>query len=210
MNLVCPSCGAPIQFSTSIALFCVCKFCRSQVFRNDESLELLGKQAELPDDLSPMQLYSEGECFGKTFRVLGKVKLQWQDGAWNEWFLSYSDGSAGWLAEAQGKWIISTEKKDVAIPDKNEIQIGQNFKLDSILFTYADIKEAVSYGFEGELPFMSAASEKRTSVDLFSNKENRFLSFEYDDSGKRAYLGMYVTLASMKMKNLRAFNGWNS
>jgi hypothetical protein len=210
ININCPSCGAEIIFSSSVALFCVCKFCRSLVFRNEQQIELLGNQAELPEDMSPVQLFSEGEAFGAKFRVLGRVKMQWQAGVWNEWYLSFSGGNVGWLAEAQGQWIISTEKKDVAIPESNDLHIERSFKLDGATFIYADIKEAVSYGFEGELPFLSVKDEKRISVDLLSNKSKRFLSFEYDNSGKRAYLGMYVTLAQLKMKNLRVFDGWTT
>lgn len=210
MKLICPSCSAEIQFSSSVALYCVCSFCRSQIFRNEQQIELLGKQAELPEDLSPIQLFSEGEFNGKKFKVLGKVKMQWSEGVWNEWFLNCSDGSIAWLAEAQGKWIFSIEKKDLVIPDRKQIILGETYKLEGAVFTYADMKDAISYGFEGELPFLTVKDAPRFSVDLLCNKTNRFLSFEFDSGGKRAYLGMYVTLAQLKMTNLRGFDGWSA
>lgn len=210
MTFACPGCGAETKFSSAIALYCVCKYCRSQIFRTEQQIELIGKQTELPEDCSPLQLFSDGEYMGRKFRVLGRVKMQWAEGVWNEWYLSYVDGSAGWLAEAQGKWILSIEKKELSIPDLENIHIGGKFTVDGAKFIYADKKEAMSYGFEGELPFLTVAQEKRFSVDLLSNENQRFLSFEYDNSGARAYLGRYVTLAELKMKNLRAFDGWST
>ncbi|MBC7465750.1 MAG: DUF4178 domain-containing protein [Bdellovibrio sp.] len=210
MTFLCPSCSAEIQFSSSVALYCVCRYCRSQIFRNEQQVDLLGKQAELPEDVSPVQIFSEGEAFGKKFRVLGKVKMQWAGGTWNEWFLTYSDGTLGWLAEAQGKWILSTEKKEVVFPDLEDIRVGRKFTLDSVAFIYTDKKEATSYGFEGELPFLTVAGEKRFSVDLLSDKSNRFLSFEYSKDERKAFIGKYVTLTELKMTNLKQIEGFSA
>ncbi len=208
MKNSCPSCGAPLQLTNAISLYCVCAYCQSQVFRSETEIELLGKQAELPEDISPLQLYSEGEFMGKAFKVIGRCKLQWEDGSWNEWFLDFGTGSTGWLAEAQGKWILSFEQKDLIIPKQNEIKLGDSFLFNKIEYTYADLKNAVSCGFEGELPFKATKGEKRFSVDLNSKIPNKFLSFEYEEADSRAYLGQYVTLFQLKMKNMREFDGW--
>jgi len=211
MKHSCPSCGAPIQFTSALSLYCVCSHCQSQIFRNEQEVELIGKQASLPDDISPLQLYSEGEFKGKTFKVIGRCKLQWEQGTWNEWYISFSNGEAtAWLAEAQGKWMLSFEQKEFTPPNPKEIKIGETYRFNTVNFTYSDEKNAISYGFEGELPFKAVQGEKRYSVDLLSNLPNKFLSFEYEAESARAYLGQYVTLFELKMRNMREFDGWKT
>lgn len=210
MKYDCPSCGAPIQFTSALSLYCVCNSCLSQVFRTENEIELIGKQASLPDDVSPLQLFSEGEFNGKSFKIIGRCKLQWDAGSWNEWYISFSDGSTAWLAEAQGKWILTFEQNDVVVPDQKDVELDNEYILNSVSFIYTDLKHATSYGFEGELPFKTVQGEKRFSVDLTSNQSKKFLSFEYDTSDSRAYLGQYVTLSQLKMKNMREFDGWKT
>ena len=52
----CPQCGAPVPFRSSIAVFAVCEHSRSAVVRRDFQLETFGMMAELPPDLSPLQI----------------------------------------------------------------------------------------------------------------------------------------------------------
>lgn len=160
--------------------------------------------------MSPLQLYSEGAYTGKSFKVLGRIKLTWDEGYWNEWYLGLSDGSIAWLAEAQGEWIYSVQVDDIKIPTYRENNVGSSYTYHGAQFTYADFKQAKSFGFEGELPFKTVLGESRESIDLLGNKTPKFLSFETDESGARAYLGTYVSLKELKMKNLRKFHGWES
>ena len=46
----CPSCGATLKFSSSVAVFAVCEFCRSMVVLRGAQIENLGVMAELDAD----------------------------------------------------------------------------------------------------------------------------------------------------------------
>ncbi len=80
----CPSCGGAITFTSSITVSVVCPYCRSLVVRRDLDVEALGKVAQLPPDLTPLQLGSTGMLDGVGFRLIGRVRWQWDGGSWTE------------------------------------------------------------------------------------------------------------------------------
>src|SRR6202012_1730726 len=108
----CPQCGAPVKFQSSIAIFAVCEHCRSMVVRKDLSVESIGVMAELPPDLSPLQIGSRGEWNGKAFELVGRIRVEWDLGSWNEWYALFDGGVGGWVAETQGFYLVSFEPKD--------------------------------------------------------------------------------------------------
>src|SRR5260370_5721056 len=129
----CPSCGAPVQFRWSSAVQTVCTFCRSILVRNDLVLENVGKVADLPPDPSPIQLMTEGVYKGKRFDVIGRIIYSWENGGWNEWHIVFSDGSSGWLSDAQLQYAISmlTPTND-ALPKTHELNPGRHLILNAI------------------------------------------------------------------------------
>lgn len=211
----CPSCGANVEFKSSASLYAVCGYCRSYLFRTEESFENLGTMADLPEDTSPLQIGSSGNYMNKTFTVVGKNKMKWEDGFWNEWHLIMQDGNSAWLAEAQGEFILNFEQKDLQpsiLPRRSQIKIGEQINLQNQKYLIADIKNAENCGSEGELPFRSIPGEKRFSVDLRSLEGEVFASLEFDNEKKldecRLYVGRYVGLRGMQMQYLREFDGW--
>src|SRR5690348_11601741 len=103
----CPQCGAPVPFNSSIAVFAVCEHCRSMVVARGEQVQSMGTMAELPPDLSPLQRGTSGSWKGVAFELVGRVRVAWEDGSWNEWCAVFADGRTGWLADAQGLLMIS-------------------------------------------------------------------------------------------------------
>src|SRR5687767_10191954 len=95
LTLECPSCGGQMIFQSSLTVFAVCEYCESMVVRHDLDLENLGKMAQLPPDMSPIQRGTTGNYKGQDFTVIGRLKLQWEHGYWNEWYAMFSDGRGG-------------------------------------------------------------------------------------------------------------------
>jgi hypothetical protein len=100
----CPNCGAAVPFTSSIAVFAVCGFCRSNVIRRDADavLENLGHQAQLPPDLSPIRIGTSGVYTCHRFTVTGRVRVGYDQGSWNEWLIELGEDRWGWIAETQG------------------------------------------------------------------------------------------------------------
>lgn len=225
----CPSCGAEITFQSSVSVSCVCPYCRSLVVRHDKDVEAIGKMAELPDDISPFQIGTAGKFKNVSFTLIGRMKIGWHDGSWNEWFMFSDDGRKGWLAEAQGFLAVSFEVEGGLNPDneralKEHIGKMENSPWDSSAesssalglliviqnkhFEVADVKQAECIGSEGELPFTAPKGRKTTSIDLLG-KNGEFAGIEYDDSGKpRLFVGEYAEFDDLKFSNLRELPGW--
>ena len=101
----CPSCGGELIFRSKTSVLCVCEYCRSNVVRRDVNLELIGKQSDMLEDMSPLQLGVTGKYKNKRFHIVGRQILAWSDGRWNEWYIVFSDGRDGWISEAQGEYL---------------------------------------------------------------------------------------------------------
>lgn len=205
----CPNCGGEIQFKSKTSVLCVCPYCRSNVVRHDANLELLGKQSDLLEDMSPLQIGVTGKYKNKRFHILGRQILGWTDGRWNEWYLMFSDGSDAWLSEAQGEYsLLMKPKVKVNLPTgKDILDLG---KLNIGLTNYhrSDFKKVECLGSEGELPFKTIQGSRSSVID-FASENEEFASIEVEATGEvHLYAGEFVTLPGLKVSGIRRFAGW--
>ncbi len=205
----CPSCGAEVVFKSSLSVYAVCKYCSSMIVRHDVDVESIGKMATLPDDMSPIQIGTEGSYRGVRFNIIGRMKIGWEDGSWNEWFMVSNDGRKGWLAEAQGFYAVSFEDDDALKTIKTEStpKLGTYLKLSNQKLKVVDIKKATCIGSEGELPFPAPQGRKTTSIDLLG-PAGEFASIEIESEKWRIYTGHYVEWNDLRCQNLRPLEGW--
>ncbi len=200
-----------MKFESSIAVFAVCEHCRSMVVARDAKVETMGVMAELPPDLSPFQIGTRGDWNGAGFQIVGRVRVSWTDGSWNEWCLLTGDGRTGWLAEAQGLLMISFEVSTTGMPKlaRQDCGAGRFFDFDLRRWVMTDVKEVTCLAGEGELPFVAAPNSERFGVDLIGTG-GKFGSLEFDADGTRLYVGDYVEFSELKLQNLRSVPGWSA
>ncbi len=173
--------------------------------RHDMDLESLGKMAQLPDDVSPLKIGSRGKYQNTVFEIIGRLKISWSEGFWNEWYLLFEDGRYGWLADAVGFYMVSLEiNEQKGVPKFENLKVGVGYKLvPNKTFVVDDMKETVCEGSEGELPFKGFVGRQTISVDL-SDHSGEFACIEYSDKdGKRLYIGKYVEFNELELSNLR-------
>jgi hypothetical protein len=212
----CPSCGGEVAFKSSVSVTCVCPYCRSLIVRHDKDVEAMGKMAEVPDDISPFQIGTEGSYNRVQFALIGRVRMAWEDGGWNEWFLWFNDGRSGWLAEAQGFLAISFKLDDAdstlkcfVTTKKQPLSLGQYININGQAFSVADLKEAESVTCEGELPSVVKKGQKTFSADLISN-DGKFASIEFDEDWRpqQIFVGSYLEFDALSFSHLRELPGW--
>jgi hypothetical protein len=203
----CPQCGGLVPFKTSITTFAVCPYCRSMVVRTDEGIQRLGEMAQLPPDLSPLQLGTRGEWDGKPFQLVGRLRLEYSEGSWNEWFAAFPDGQTGWLAEAQGFFMFTTQAPETELPPPPPGLPG-NVTLGGKRYRVVDVKPVTVIAAEGELPDVAPPGSKRTNADL-AGEGGAFGTLEFHESGTEAYTGRYATFPELKLTALRPVPGWD-
>ena len=211
----CPNCGAALRFRSADLAVKVCDYCRSTIVRKGEVLENVGIAAEVPEDVSPLQLGVRGRDGNQTFEVIGRVRWRWTDGAWNEWCVLYADGSHGWLGEASGRLMLVREAPTsvfageavARLANGRSVGPGMTATIAELEYVVSDVQAVDCIGSEGELPFPTPIGTKAVSVDL-QRTDGRTASLQTDGGQVSAYAGRYVTLADIAASGLREFEGW--
>jgi hypothetical protein len=206
----CPSCGGSLPFDSSIALSAVCPYCQSLVVRRDLDVETLGTLAQLPPDLSPLQIGTTGIYQNRGFRLVGRLRWHWSGGSWTEWFAEMADGTTGWLAESQGFFTFSQELPvpSTTPPDPSELEPGTTLHLGGGSYTVIDIKETRCLGGEGQLPEAVPQDSLRRSVDL-QGPGRQFAGIEFDGENTSFFEGHTGVFADFQFGNLRPVPGWD-
>jgi hypothetical protein len=204
----CPNCSAPVEFAWSSAVQTTCAHCRSVVVRHDVDLKAIGEISDLPDDSSPVQIGVEGAVDGRSFRVVGRIVYEFDDGGWNEWHLVFSDNSSGWLSDAQAEYAVSQLVTPApALPAMADVQVGRDLSHDGADLTITTITVARYKGVEGELPFEYWGRGDVTFVDLRSG-DGRFGTIDYSETPPLLFVGKFMDYDALSLRGVRAFPGW--
>src|SRR4030095_9924672 len=91
MTRQCPSCGAPVTFTSAQSLLAVCGYCRASLIRRDLDVEQFGTMSAPLEGSPPLQLAAEGVWRSTHFAVVGRVQIRWEHGMWNEWHCLFDD-----------------------------------------------------------------------------------------------------------------------
>jgi predicted RNA-binding Zn-ribbon protein involved in translation (DUF1610 family) len=231
----CPSCGGEVRFHSNVSVYAVCPYCSSMIVRRDVDVEAIGKMATLPEDMSPLMIGSQGVYQGIRFHLIGRMKIGWKDGTWNEWYMTMENGTNGWVAEAQGFYAVNFEYKQALIAETekavkalgkpllidtsdntpmylpeskvNKKALGSYIFLDRQKFKVVDLKETVCRGSEGELPYAAPTGRRTLSVDLLGHK-GEFAAIEIDHVTTRIYVGRYVDWPDLHWQQVRSLENW--
>lgn len=205
----CPSCGADVIFRSYFTIYNNCSYCKSVVVKHGVDLEVMGILSEPPLDLTPLQIGTSGIYKKNRFEIIGRQKVGYAKGFWNEWYVYFENNEEGWIADAQGFYLYSSEitHNNWSVPLESKITLSEKIKFENLFYTVDDIK-LVSHSFSsGELPRYNSAHTKRKSVDL-SNELNHFANIEYYDDNTKVFLGEYLEFDDFKFQNLREIDGW--
>ena len=204
----CPNCGAPVTFLWSSAVQTTCEFCHSILVRTDVDLKRVGEVADLPADASPIQIGTEGSYLNKNFVVVGRIIYEYELGGWNEWHLVYSDGSSGWLSDAQLEYDLSwLTKPPQQLPPAEQIHRGRPFVIGDHKYQITSLTRAHYKGVQGELPFEYWDKKDLLFADLRA-ADGAFATIDFSETPPLLFTGHAVDFDDLHLKNLRTFEGW--
>ncbi|MBI3683347.1 MAG: DUF4178 domain-containing protein [Acidobacteria bacterium] len=204
----CSNCGAPITFQFSSAVQTTCPYCRSILVRHDVNLEKVGEVADLPPEVSPIQLRTDGVYKNQPFEVAGRIIYQYEQGYWNEWHCVTNTGRSLWLSDAMAQYAVTGQATPPSrLPEPASLRPGQLFQWNGLQYQVTTLTEAQYLGVEGELPFEYWDKSKVMFADLRTGT-NQFGTIDYSEDPPLLFLGEYVEFDSLRLKNLREFEGW--
>lgn len=181
----------------------VCEYCQSTLLRSDDSLDNLGKMAELLPDSSLLQIGSSGAYLGTGFAVIGRIQFQHDSGIWNSWHLLFETGKTGWLSEASGSYAMSFVVNN-GVPDLplERYQPDLSVPVDGKRMTVIRVETATCIGGQGELSGTVPAGYALTFVELASGQS--YATLEFDGKAAPAlYMGQPVALTDLSLQQLR-------
>ncbi len=198
----CPTCGAPLSFRPG-TMVSVCSSCGSLSARTDRDPELIGKMAALVDTGSPLKVGVEGRYAGRAFALAGRVQMSHPlGGVWDEWYMALDDGRWGWLAEAQGKFLLTFEEKATSrIPAFEQLQVGAGLNFGAIHWVVGEASFATFATAEGEIPWQVAPGATYRFADL-QGAHGAFATLDYGagDAVPTLYVGREVSLDDMAIR----------
>jgi hypothetical protein len=186
----------------------VCQYCKSILVRTDVDLMKVGQVADLPQDISPIQLNTEGIYRNRSFVVIGRILYEYDQGGWNEWHLMMNDGKSGWLSDAQEEYAVSFLASGQTLPAGSQLQVGEQFQWNGDAYSLSVLTRAHYRGVEGELPFQYWDKTDVLFAD-FRTATRKFATLDYSDAAPSLYLGELVEFDDLKLTNLRQFEGWS-
>ena len=181
----------------------VCSSCGSLSARTDRDPELIGKVAALVDTGSPLAVGVEGRYAGRAFSLAGRVQMSHPlGGIWDEWYMALDDGRWGWLAEAQGKFLLTFEEKPgSSIPSYEQLQAGAVLHLGEIPWVVGEASFAAFASAEGEIPWKVVPGATYRFADL-QGAHGAFATLDYGagDDLPTLYAGREVSLDDLKIR----------
>jgi hypothetical protein len=195
-------------FHWSSSVQTTCAHCKSILIRTDVNLERVGEVADLPPDSSPIQIGTSGVYENRAFTVAGRIIYDYDEGSWNEWHIVLNTAGGAWLSDAQSQYAVTLARPGESLPALAVVHLGDRFTWNQTAFVVTAVTEARFRGVEGELPFEYWDKQGATFVDLRSTAGD-FATLDYSDADPVLYVGKAVEYDALRLKNLRAFEGWS-
>lgn len=166
----CPSCGSQIDQKHPGSRTLVCSYCGQTSHLNADSLQSAGEKRLLIDYGSALKIGMQAKWKGKDFQVLGKLRIDYDDGFWDEWYIQFlDDGEEAWIQEDDGSYVLFKKQQELtsrlnleAITVGNWVDLGLG--KDKTVFITSKSKATVNGG-EGELPFRIIPGEPADFVE---------------------------------------------
>ena len=192
ITLTCPSCGNQINQITRSPQIVVCPACNTTNFLQNGKLEDVGKSAVLTDMPS---IFAIGRTFRHKdwrFTPVGRVRYDYGDGWWDEWFVRSDNGTESWVSVDEGEIAIETlVQENLNVPPFEKLSVGGVLVINRIRMTVIEKNTCTMVGAQGELPFRVVPGEKYGYVDLLGPKRASF-TIEYQTGGIECYKGIWV------------------
>jgi ribosomal protein S27AE len=190
----CPSCGANITQQNPASRSISCGYCGQTSHINADSLQAAGEQHLLVDYGSFLSVGNRGRWQGQGFTILGRLRIEYEDGFWDEWYINFDNGNPAWIQEDDGSFMLFLPEGETVKVNYYDVHVGSfvdfNRTLNQVFITSKS--RAKVEGGEGELPFRIVPGEIADFVEGI--KDGEVISIEILPDGLTVYKGNEITL----------------
>lgn len=197
-SMSCPSCGAPVELKSRFTKVVVCEYCSSTLLVKDEGLDPTGKKAKIADYPTRFAVGKAGEIRGRGFKVFGRVRYDYDDGFWDEWFIYFDDGKPGYLQEDEGEYTLYHKKRLTApLPPFEQVRVGSTIPVEGLQIFVSEKRRASVAGAEGEISFRAVPGESLDYVD--GSAQGKAVSIEYQTDGIDLNMGEPIEFEDVRI-----------
>src|SRR5687768_4431898 len=176
----CPSCGGPLPIEHRFVRMVACQYCGMTSEVQRDSLAPAGFAAKLAPLPTRFRVGQIGKIRNMGFKVLGRVRYGYDEGVWDEWYLAFDDGDAGWLEEEDGEITLSRRESLRTVPPPfDQARVGTRFDVNGYPFFVTERCRAEVAGAEGQLFYRAVPGRPAQFVD--GNIGGRSAYLEYGE-----------------------------
>jgi hypothetical protein len=157
-----------------------CHYCGQTSFLNAGHWEAQGEKTVLADYGSLLAVGRRGKLKNKPFSVLGRLRVGYEGGFWDEWLLQLDNGTTGWLQEDEGDFVLFMPSHvSQGLPAYASLKVGKPYKLGEYVFFVMEKNQMKVLGSEGELPYQVLPGQAGAYVEGVSVGKGKPISLEY-------------------------------
>lgn len=166
----------------------------------------------MPDDWSPVKIGTKGFYKDRSFEVIGRVRLQLQEGYKNYWcFWSTGEKKYGWLAESLGEYMICDGSFfELDDPASISFTAGEKLVLPGearVSVDYIDKCEKVDV--EGEVTSWPYYRQGFQTVQAQNNSAiAAYFFIRHDVKMLKFLVGETVDYAILNLQEIRTWDEW--
>ena len=182
-TLNCPSCGGSISGVSPHIRSIDCSYCGSWLRLNNQLWEANTGQAVALDAPSFLRVGQHGSSKnGEQYTVLGRIRLQYEQDSWDEWWIEDSHGQGFWLEEDDGAYYRHINQQDIEVT-QHSVAVGEQLSLNNGMTLFITEKfEATITGREGFLPSEPETSAVVSYLDGVANGVEYSLEIEGNEA----------------------------
>ena len=171
LTLNCPSCGGTLHIEHAYTKTVVCSYCDTVSGVRDKTLNPTGKMANLSEAPSIFKVGVRGSLKGSHFEVLGRLRYSYDSGFWDEWYLKFANGKAGWLTEEEGECTLFYKAPILGETDVENVRVARKSLVNGTSVFITEIQSASISGGEGQLNYAIVPGAKVDHIEGTANGE---------------------------------------
>ncbi len=176
-NISCPACGVAVESVSAHTRSMQCPHCGNWIYLSGSGWSSAGSFTHALDAPSMLRVGRSGVLSGTAERprnltVAGRLRLTYDGGYWDEWWLEFEDGNHQWLEEDDGRYRLhSPVSLSADLAQVKAAGVGSQLLLDNKNWFITERLDATLAGSEGALPIAIQPNEKITCLDLMGSGE---------------------------------------